>query len=90
MINAILAASHFLPVIYPRRNKLGVLFSIVLYLAPLVARGEFGVLLQAVGIVVVGGFCFALYPLGGWSHAVFHLVMALLPAIILEAALRLK
>jgi hypothetical protein len=37
----------------------------------------------------VSVWLFVRYPLGGWSHSAFHLVIALVPPLIMEAACQL-
>jgi hypothetical protein len=59
----------------PRRNKALIALSILLYTAPVARRGCWGAFAGMWALVLAGCTCFATYPVGGWSHALFHLIM---------------
>jgi len=40
-------------------------------------------------LFALGGWLFGQYPIGGWSHSAFHVVMAFVPPIIFAFALKL-
>lgn len=73
----------------PRRNKIRVLISILAYTLPILRRGHLVTFLQFWTVTFSGGWLFVSYPIGGWSHAAFHLMYALLPPILMTAALGL-
>lgn len=81
---------QFLQEVRPRRNQTLIGISIVAYTIPLLERGEFLVCLKLVTLFSAGGWLFGQYPIGGWSHSVFHIVMALVPPIMMTAALDLS
>ena len=70
----------------PRSNKVRIYISILAYFVPLVRRAELDVLVKLFPIYAISGWFFAMYPIGGWSHSIFHLVIALAPPIIMSVA----
>jgi hypothetical protein len=82
----------------PQRNKRRIFISVVLYTLPLLWYGHddddsnqvhaagISLFLQCWLVLGLGGWLFATYPIGGWSHCAFHLVLALLPPLVLNAA----
>jgi hypothetical protein len=81
---------QFLLEVRPKRNQTRIGISILAYTIPLLQRGEFMVYLKLFALFSTGGWLFGKYPIGGWSHSVFHLVMAIIPPIIFAAALDLS
>jgi hypothetical protein len=77
----------------PRRNQVRCGLSLLLYTLPLLFRedGGDGILLfcQLWAVFATSIWFFVAYPIGGWSHSVFHLIMALSPPLTLRAAARL-
>ncbi|GKY94854.1 hypothetical protein MPSEU_000450300 [Mayamaea pseudoterrestris] len=62
----------------PRANQLRILISMLAYTMPIWKRGEQPVVfLQVWACFALGGWFFIAYPIGGWSHSVFHLIVAL-------------
>lgn len=81
---------HFLRhAVRPRVNQLRIFTSLVVYTLPvLLVLNEpmlFGQIWLCFG---VGSYCFAAYPIGGWSHAVFHVVIAGAAPPLMQAAVR--
>jgi hypothetical protein len=60
----------------------------VFYTLPIVWR-DISLFFECWAIIAVSVWLFVRYPLGGWSHSAFHLVIALLPPLIMEAACHL-
>lgn len=73
----------------PRRNKIRIGISILAYTIPILKRGDFATFFLFWVIMGISGWLFVEYPIGGWSHAAFHLVVALEPPIIMMSAMQL-
>jgi hypothetical protein len=78
----------------PRRNQVRCGLSLLLYTLPLLFRGDDGgdgvmLFCQLWAVFATSIWFFVAYPIGGWSHSVFHLIMALSPPLTLRAAARL-
>jgi hypothetical protein len=71
--------------VQPRRNQVRCFLALFLYTAPLLLRDPllFG---QHWLVFLMSIWFFVAYPIGGWSHSVFHLFMALSPPLTLHAA----
>mmetsp|Transcript_7833 Transcript_7833/g.8668 ORF Transcript_7833/g.8668 Transcript_7833/m.8668 type:complete len:324 (+) Transcript_7833:156-1127(+) len=72
--------------VIPRRNQIRVGLSIIAYLVPLLTRGEIALFVQCWIVLHCSGWFFIKYPVGGWSHSVFHIILTLLPPLLLQAA----
>jgi len=66
-----------------------IFFSILAYTVPILKRGDVLMFGKCWVVVLISGWLFAQYPLKGWSHAMFHLVIALLPPLLLQVAIEL-
>ena len=87
---------HWQPEIRPRRNQLRILGSMLLYTSPLLWRTDeedgggsrqplrFQLFGKIWVIFCVALWLFAAYPLRGWSHAAFHMVMVAVPPLLWE------
>jgi hypothetical protein len=73
----------------PRRNQIRIGISIMAYIIPLLNRGEFFPFAKLMAIVATAGWFFLAYPVGGWSHSIFHLVIALVPPVVMTEAMNL-
>lgn len=80
---------QFLTEVRPKRNQVRIGISVVAYTIPILKRGEFLTYTELFVLFAISGWLFARYPIGGWSHSVFHIVMTLVPPIIMAAALDL-
>ncbi len=80
---------QFLPKVVPRRNQVRIGMSILFYTFPIVLRGEFLAYFQLAVIFAVAGWLFGKYPIGGWSHAAFHIAITFVPPILFRTALKL-
>lgn len=78
-----------LPRVRPRMNQVRIAMSILAYVLPIFWRGDYSLVSQVLVVLGVGGWLFSAYPVGGWSHSAFHIVMCLLPPLIMEAATEL-
>jgi hypothetical protein len=76
----------------PRRNKVRLLISVIAYTLPIIwheGHDNWALFGQLWLVLLIGFWLFGLYPIGGWSHCVFHLVAMLLPPLLMKAACRL-
>mmetsp|Transcript_58306 Transcript_58306/g.142558 ORF Transcript_58306/g.142558 Transcript_58306/m.142558 type:complete len:582 (-) Transcript_58306:329-2074(-) len=73
----------------PRRNQARIFISIVAYTIPIVRRGDLSLFVKIWTLFAISGWLFSKYPIGGWSHSVFHIVMAFVPPLLMEAGLEL-
>lgn len=70
--------------IIPRRNQTRLILSILSFTLPILEREDyryFGELWGAMGLAFA---VFALYPFGGWSHTVFHLIFLTVPPMMMK------
>ena len=84
--NLICCHRLFSPHERPLRNQARIIVSVLLYTLPILYRGDVTLFGQLWIVFLVSGWCFATYPLGGWSHTVFHLIIALKPQLMLRVA----
>jgi len=80
----------FLEKVRPRRNQIRVGISIAAYTLPLLTRGEFITFSKLIVLFAIAGWLFSQYPIGGWSHCVFHIVCTFVPPIMIATALDLS
>ena len=80
---------QFEPLVRPRRNqgRLGV--AIVAWTIPILRRGDFEMFAQVIFLLATGIYLFIRYPIGGWSHAAFHLVLLPLMPLLMQIAVGL-
>lgn len=73
----------------PRRNQIRIGLSLLLYSAPMMMRDPraFGELWLVFATSI---WFFVAYPIGGWSHSVFHLILALGPPLTLASATQIS
>ena len=81
---------QFLREVRPKRNQLRIGIAMILYSLPMLMRGDFGAFFQLNFIFVLSGWLFSQYPIGGWSHAIFHIVLDFIPPIMFATALKLS
>eukprot|EP00978_Attheya_sp_CCMP212_P031090 scaffold116281_cov54-Attheya_sp.AAC.2 len=79
----------FEPKVIPRRNQSRIFLSMVGYTWPVLRNGQVGLYLQIWAVLAISGWLFAAYPIGGWSHSAFHIGIAMLPPLLMKAALAL-
>lgn len=84
------ACKQFEERVRPRRNFVRTAISILLYILPVLVYGHYALFFQFVLLFTVGGWLFAKYPFGGYSHSIFHLVLAFLPHLVMTAATQLE
>ena len=75
--------------IQPRRNLIRTVISILLYCLPVLRRGYYETFIQLITIFGLSGWLFAAYPFGGWSHSLFHVVVAFMPHLVMLSACEL-
>jgi hypothetical protein len=73
----------------PRRNQVRIGISMMAYMIPLLNRGELFLFAKLMVVVVTAGWFFLAYPVGGWSHSIFHLVIAMLPPLVMTESINL-
>eukprot|EP00934_Nitzschia_sp_Nitz4_P001977 Nitzschia sp. Nitz4//scaffold13_size275219//224463//225485//NITZ4_000911-RA/size275219-processed-gene-0.108-mRNA-1//1//CDS//3329536125//1977//frame0 len=86
LFNADCMYRQFKRKVRPRLNQMRIAISVVAYTIPIARRGEWQVFLLAWFILGVSFGLFSCYPVGGWSHSLFHLVIALLPPVLMGVA----
>mmetsp|Transcript_8656 Transcript_8656/g.18488 ORF Transcript_8656/g.18488 Transcript_8656/m.18488 type:complete len:419 (-) Transcript_8656:157-1413(-) len=74
----------------PRRNQIRIAISILLYTLPVLRRGYYSEFLTLVFLFLLSGWFFAAYPVGGWSHSLFHVVIGFMPHFIMTSACKLQ
>jgi len=77
--------TNFLPDIVPKRNQIRIVFSILAYFLPLLMIGQTWLFMEGIALLVSGFLVFATYPFGGWSHCAFHIILAALPPLLMQA-----
>jgi hypothetical protein len=70
----------------PVKTQLRILVSVILYTFPFLQRNDNDTFLLAWAVIGSSLWLFATYPIRGWSHSAFHLTIALLVPILMEAA----
>ena len=80
---------QFLTRVQPRRNQMRIGISVLAYMIPILRRGEFLLGSKLCVLFGISGWFFSTYPIGGWSHSVFHILLAFAPPILISAALEL-
>jgi len=86
IFNSVSAVRHFDEKIVPRRNQIRLTIALALFALPLLTRGEMELFLQLTIILALSGWFFITYPVGGWSHSVFHIVVAFVPVLTMKSA----
>jgi hypothetical protein len=70
----------------PKHNQIRIFISILAYTIPLLRRGDFVMYGKLTMTFAVSGWFFVRYPIGGWSHCMFHLVCSLAPPLLVTVA----
>jgi len=72
--------------VHPRRNQTRLAGSILLYVLPVLVRGDYTLFLQFLLMFSLSGWLFGCYPypFGGYAHGLFHLVLAFLPYLVFQ------
>lgn len=73
----------------PGRNKIRILIATFLCTLPILSDGNVSQFLNLWAVFLVAAWFFASYPIGGWSHSAFHIVLWLLPPILMDGAIEL-
>ena len=84
------ALKQFETKISPKRNFKRVGISILLYLLPVLLQGHHHLFCQFMVLFILAGYFFSKYPIGGWSHSVFHVFLAFLPCLLFRVAVQLE
>lgn len=83
-------AKQFEEEIRPRRNLARTAASILLYVLPTLACDRSDIFWRFLVMFAVAGWLFVCYPVAGWSHGLFHLVLGFLPVLVIAAAMELE
>lgn len=70
--------------IVPLRNQTRLILSIFSFTLPILERGDYSYFCQIWGTMGTAFAVFALYPFGGWSHTVFHLIFLTVPPMMMK------
>jgi hypothetical protein len=89
LFNADCIYRQFMKHVRPRRNQVRIFISLVAYTIPIVRRGDMLLFSQIWCLLAISGWLFSQYPIGGWSHLAFHVVMAFVPPLLMAAAIDL-
>jgi len=89
LFNADCIYRQFMQRVRPRRNQVRIFISVVAYTIPLLRRGDLMLFSKIWFLFTISGWLFSQYPIGGWSHSVFHIVMAFVPPLLMTAAVEL-
>lgn len=69
--------------IIPRRNQTRLIVSILSFTLPILESGDYDYFGRLWGTMAFAFAIFALYPFGGWSHTVFHLIFLTVPPMMM-------
>jgi len=72
--------------VHPKRNKIRILISMLAYSFPVLRRGQIDLFLKIWVVFIAAGWFFVKYPVKGWSHSVFHIIIAILPHLLMVSA----
>eukprot|EP00546_Thalassionema_frauenfeldii_P003891 CAMPEP_0178920910 /NCGR_PEP_ID=MMETSP0786-20121207/15265_1 /TAXON_ID=186022 /ORGANISM="Thalassionema frauenfeldii, Strain CCMP 1798" /LENGTH=323 /DNA_ID=CAMNT_0020595025 /DNA_START=169 /DNA_END=1140 /DNA_ORIENTATION=- len=90
IVNALFSADciyrQFKKKVRPHVNQIRIGLSLVAYSLPILKRGEFSVFFKCWTILFTAGYFFVRYPVGGWSHSVFHIILAFMPPYLMQVA----
>jgi hypothetical protein len=78
----------FQPGFRPKGNQIRMLISLLFGVMPAFMYGYYVDVIKMVLIYGIAGWMFAAYPLGGYSHCIFHVVMALVTPLQLGMSTR--
>mmetsp|Transcript_18992 Transcript_18992/g.40845 ORF Transcript_18992/g.40845 Transcript_18992/m.40845 type:complete len:469 (+) Transcript_18992:351-1757(+) len=73
----------------PRTNQMRILIAMIAYLWPILRRGDMDHFSLLFFILALGGWFFSKYPIGGWSHAAFHVVVSFITPVLINVAMEL-
>jgi hypothetical protein len=89
LFNADCFYRQFKKQVRPKRNQLRIAISVVAYTIPILRRGDWELFTKLWILFSISFILFGFYPIGGWSHSVFHLVMVFVPPLLMDAAIDL-
>jgi hypothetical protein len=84
--NADCCRRQFRPIVRPKLNQIRIFVSMLAYTVPLLVRGEWDTFLHLWAVLGCSGWFFVQYPVGGWSHAVFHVLLIGVPPLLFQTA----
>ena len=68
------------------QTQLRIFVSLIAYTIPILRRGDIDTFLLVWMVLAPALWLFATYPIRGWSHTAFHIVVAFVPPILMVAA----
>ena len=83
------AIKQFENKICPKRNVRRVGMSILMYTSPVLLHGHYLLYCKFLLMFILAGYSFSKYPIGGWSHTLFHVFLSFLPYLMFSAAVLL-
>jgi hypothetical protein len=86
LYNADCCRRQFRPIVRPKLNQMRIFVSMLAYTVPLLVRGEWDTFLHLWAVLGFSGWFFVQYPVGGWSHAVFHVLLIAVPPLLFQTA----
>ena len=63
--------------------------SILMYTLPVLLQGHYLLYCKFLLMFILAGYSFSKYPIGGWSHTLFHAFLSFLPYLMFSAAVLL-
>mmetsp|Transcript_26990 Transcript_26990/g.53887 ORF Transcript_26990/g.53887 Transcript_26990/m.53887 type:complete len:316 (-) Transcript_26990:2166-3113(-) len=84
------AVKHFETKICPKRNVRRVGISILMYILPVLLHGHYLLFCKFLLMFILAGYSFSKYPIGGWSHTLFHAFLSFLPYLLFCEAVQLN
>jgi len=83
------AIKQFETKICPKRNVTRVGISILMYTLPVLLHRHYVLYCKFLLMFILAGYSFSKYPIGGWSHTLFHVFLSFLPYLMFSAAVLL-
>eukprot|EP00980_Cylindrotheca_fusiformis_P004386 scaffold925_cov129-Cylindrotheca_fusiformis.AAC.39 len=74
---------QFEATVLPNRNQSRLLIAILAFTLPILKEGDYAYFIRLWGSMFTAFVVFATYPLGGWSHTVFHLMFLTVPPLMM-------
>jgi hypothetical protein len=69
--------------VIPHRNKTRLIISMLAFSVPILQQGDYAYFGRLWGTIVTSFVVFATYPVGGWSHTLFHLIFLSVPPLMM-------
>lgn len=83
MFNIDCICRQFEKKVIPKRNKARLFLSIFAFTIPILQEGDYAYFGRLWGTMLAAFAVFASYPVGGWSHTLFHLIFLSVPPLMM-------